>query len=266
MLKYKSISCTLNTPCINITKMSAWKARTMRESKLEELRTSLKSGKKVKVEKKYFVSLPTEEAHHQTHPTGGMHGMAQKVHPQVAEKIKELVSEGITDTSSVSRMLRHYVNHHLCQEEKPNPSDRAYYPTKDDIKNHVYQAKQALQLSKLDQKNLELKLPKWKSQHPDSHILFRPFKLKESANEEKKHEVSPEDREKLLELLRACAHAPPATEEGVPVNQFYKAAESALKESDLFKENPHIRYWLLNMWLNKPQVCKHGCVFAWKQL
>ena len=43
---------------------------------------------------------------------------------------------------------------------------------------------------------------------------------------DQKHEVSPEDGEKLLELLRACTHAPPATE-GVPVNQFYKAAESA---------------------------------------
>ena len=61
------------------------------------------------------MSLPTEEAHHQTHPTGGMHGMAQNVHPQVAEEIRELVSEDITD----SRMLRHYVNHHLNQEEKP---------------------------------------------------------------------------------------------------------------------------------------------------
>ena len=80
---------------------------------------------------------------------------------------------------------------------------------------------------------------------------------------DQKHELSPEDREKLLELLRACAYAPPATEEGVPVNQLYKAAESALKESDLFKENPHIRYWLLNMWLNKPQVCKYGCVFVY---
>ena len=29
------------------------------------------------------------------------------------------------------------------------------------------------------------------------------------------HDVSPEDGEKLLELLRACAHAPPATEEGL---------------------------------------------------
>ena len=59
---------------VNVTKtLSACKVRTMRESKLEELQTSLKSGKEVKVEKKYFVSLPTEEAHHQTHPTGGMH-------------------------------------------------------------------------------------------------------------------------------------------------------------------------------------------------
>ena len=35
-----------------------------------------------------------------------------------------------------------------------------------------------IQLSKLDQKNLELKLLKWKSEHIDSHIFFRPFKLK----------------------------------------------------------------------------------------
>ena len=48
---------------VNCTKtLSAWKTRTMCESKLEELWTSLKSGKEIKVEKKYFVSLPTEEA------------------------------------------------------------------------------------------------------------------------------------------------------------------------------------------------------------
>ena len=75
-------------------------------------------------------------------------------------------------------MLRHYVNHHLCQEEKSKSSDRAYYPTKDDIKNHVYQAKQALQLSKVDQKNLELKLPKWKSEHPDFTYLLQVIQTK----------------------------------------------------------------------------------------
>ena len=53
---------------------------------------------------------------------------------------------------------------------------------------------------------------------------------------DQEHEISPEDGQKLLELL---AYPPPATEEDIPVNQFYKAAESALKESDLFKENSH---------------------------
>ena len=43
------------------------------------------------------------------------------------------------------------------------------------------------------------------------------------------HDVSPEDGEKLLELLRACAHAPPATEEGLEVDYHYKSAEALLK-------------------------------------
>ena len=43
------------------------------------------------------------------------------------------------------------------------------------------------------------------------------------------HDVSPEDGEKMLELLRACAHAPPATEEGLEVDHHYKSAEALLK-------------------------------------
>ena len=84
---------------VNVTKkLSAWKRRTIRESKLEELQMSLKTGKEVKVGRKYFL-----QKSHQTHLTGGMHGMAQKVHPHVAGKIRELVSEGgIMDPSSVS--------------------------------------------------------------------------------------------------------------------------------------------------------------------
>ena len=35
------------------------------------------------------------------------------------------------------------------------------------------------------------------------------------------------------------------------------------KESDLFKENPHIRYWLLNTWLTNHRYVN---MVAWKQL
>ena len=43
------------------------------------------------------------------------------------------------------------------------------------------------------------------------------------------YDVSPEDGEKLLDLLRACAHAPPATE-GLQIVHHYKSAEALLKD------------------------------------
>ena len=123
----------------------------MREEKLKALQMAITSGKDIKTTKKYYISLPAEEAHHQTHQTGGMHGMAQRMYPRVTQKIRELVSDGITEVPIVCQMLRHYVNNELCKEDRPSCSDRAYYLTKDDIKNHVYQAKKAFEMSKFDQ-------------------------------------------------------------------------------------------------------------------
>ena len=54
-----------------------------------------------------------------------------------------------------------------------DPNDRAYFPTHDDLRNHIYRAKQALQHSKYDQENLRLKLQNWKT-HPDANFFFRP--------------------------------------------------------------------------------------------
>ena len=65
------------------------------------------------------------------------------------------------------------------------------------------------------------------------------------------HDVSPEDGEKLLERLRACTHAPP---EGLEVDHYYKSEEALLKDSDMYKDNPHVKFWLINTWLNIPQV------------
>jgi len=62
-------------------------------------------------------------------------------------------------------------------------------PTNTDIRNHVYKAQQACQLSKLDQENLQLKIEQWQKQTPQSHFHFRPYKStldndKESLEEE----------------------------------------------------------------------------------
>ena len=76
---------------------------------------------------------------------------SQKVNPAVAQMIGELVADGITEVNDVIKALRHPITHYLCKDSQPDPNDRAYFPTQDDLKNHIYRAKQALQHSKYDQ-------------------------------------------------------------------------------------------------------------------
>ena len=125
--------------------------RLAREGALKQLRSCLSNGKPVDKKSMYYISLPLEEAHHDTHPTRGPHFMAQRVNPNIATKISELVNEGMVDCHEIRKTLKHYVNVVMCASTtKPHPDDRAYYPTIRDIKNHVYRAKKALDLSKFD--------------------------------------------------------------------------------------------------------------------
>ena len=93
------------------------------------------------------------------------------------------MSEGITDTLEVKRSLKHYTTHFLCTTQKPELTDRAYFPTSIDIRNHIYKAEKACQLSKLDQENLNLKIRAWQKDHPQSNYYFRPYEP-ESCNED----------------------------------------------------------------------------------
>ena len=92
---------------------------------------------------KYHLSLTTEEAHHGTHQTRGSHLMAQRVNPQIAQKISELVQDGITETQEVRKVLNHYVCMVLCAEHPPDSDDRAYFPVNRDLKNHIYKARKS---------------------------------------------------------------------------------------------------------------------------
>lgn len=136
--------------------------------------------KEVETTKKYFVLLPTKQAHENFHPTLGVAGFAQRVHPKIIERINELVGGGITDVQEVKRALRHYIIHALFPDPSycPYETNRAYlvYPTCNDIKNHVYSAKRAQELSKLDQDNLKLKIEQWKKESPTTMFHYRPYK------------------------------------------------------------------------------------------
>ena len=116
--------------CTNISQKQAQK---IREASLKSLKQALKQSKGVEVTHKYYINLPTEEAHHKCHPTKGIMGLSQRVHPELVAKVQELVHAGTTDPVEVQRLLKHHVHHYMCTGNLPNPTDRAYYPTADDI-------------------------------------------------------------------------------------------------------------------------------------
>ena len=59
------------------------------EDHLKSLREALASNKDIQIVHKYFVSLPTEETHHKCHPTKGVMGLSQRVHPEIIAKIHD---------------------------------------------------------------------------------------------------------------------------------------------------------------------------------
>ena len=118
---------------------------------------------------RHFVSLLTQSAH-SGHPVDINAGFCQCVHPIIVRKISELVSSGVIETIEIQGVLDNYVQHNKQSEHgiTAHSSDRAFHPLPVDIKNHVDNAKQALELSKLDQENLHLKIQVWKKKSPES--------------------------------------------------------------------------------------------------
>ena len=155
--------------------LTEWKLRCLRQEKIDDLKNKLATKAQVLTKVRYYVSLPNNEAHCD-HPIGEPAIHTQKVHPLVAQKIMEMVMSGMTDCAEIRRSLRYYVNNFLIKEiGRPHPYDRAFYPLKQDIANHISQAKRAIDLSKFDQENLYLKVEEWKRANPKSSFYFRPF-------------------------------------------------------------------------------------------
>ena len=144
----------------------------------------LRAKNPVKTEAKYYVSFPSNEAHSE-HPIGLEAIHTQNVHPKVAQKIIEMVTSGITYTSEVRRSLKYFVDNYLCKEigHKPNPHDRAFYPLKQDIINHIDMTKRVIDLSKFDQENLQIKVEQWKKENENSSFYYRPLGKKTTSTE-----------------------------------------------------------------------------------
>ena len=84
----------------------------------------------------------------------------------------------------MKRHVHFYVTKTVSKELgiHPKPNNRAFHPTTVDIRNHIWTAKKALELSKLDQENVRCKIENWKQSHPNSSFFFRPYIKNEKAS------------------------------------------------------------------------------------
>jgi len=150
--------------------------RKVKESALQQLKDKLmSSASEVHTVDKYFISSPESEAHHDTHPTGASVGFSQRVNPLLIQKIHELVLAGVSEPMEMKRHLKHHVLHYLSKSGTPDPNDRAYFPTLDDIRNHMNQAQKTLKLSLVDQENVSMKTAEYHKLSPETKIHFQPF-------------------------------------------------------------------------------------------
>ncbi|KAM9305606.1 calcium-responsive transcription factor [Gastrophryne carolinensis] len=72
-------------------------------------------------------------------------GQPSRLHPCVAEKIRELVSKGIEEVYAVRKQLRKFVERELFKpDEVPERHNMSYFPTVNDLKNHIHEAQKSL--------------------------------------------------------------------------------------------------------------------------
>ncbi|XP_035754971.1 calcium-responsive transcription factor isoform X3 [Egretta garzetta] len=118
---------------------------------------------------RWYVQLPTQQAH-QYHemeasclPSSPSHfsvsspeeeeevvrdencTLPSRLHPQVADKIRELVCQGIEQVYAVRKQLRKYVERELFKpDEVPERHNLSFFPTVNDIKNHIHEVQKSL--------------------------------------------------------------------------------------------------------------------------
>lgn len=68
--------------------------------------------------------------------------MCQRVDKRIINRIHELVAEGLTNTNQVKHQLEFFVKNVLFQDkELPQPTNRRFYPTANDIRSHILRGK-----------------------------------------------------------------------------------------------------------------------------
>ena len=92
------------------------------------------------------------------------------------------MKEGYSDVAEVQCYLDQFVKAEF-RDQLPDKTNRTYYPTPTDIRNHMYKARLGLQFSKLDQVNLQELVARWRNEKQNEKFFFRPCSDQQSQDD-----------------------------------------------------------------------------------
>jgi len=99
----------------------------------------------------------------------------QRIEGRLVHKISELVKEGVTSVGEMERHLQYYVKKEIfVGRAVPDPANRRFFPSRNDIYNFMYRASLQMRHSKIDQENLYFKIEDWKKESPQDMFYLRP--------------------------------------------------------------------------------------------
>ncbi|CAH3020845.1 unnamed protein product, partial [Porites evermanni] len=110
---------------------------------LDRLKNDMSSAMTINTVMHYHLKIPLS-TEHQGHPIGASASINHCVDRRIINKIYDLVGKGVTRPDEVRRCLEEYVEREmfatLPPQERPKKSNRKYYPTRQDLRNHITKA------------------------------------------------------------------------------------------------------------------------------
>lgn len=95
---------------------------------------------------------------------------------KIRAKVYQLVEMGTQNVMEVKRAVDMYVSDELFKgKAAPSIFNRRFCPTRKDVKNMVYKARQKILKSNNDQENTSILIEQLKDAKPEDNFFFRPF-------------------------------------------------------------------------------------------
>ncbi|XP_078493493.1 uncharacterized protein LOC144749079 isoform X2 [Ciona intestinalis] len=182
----KKRNCSAHIGLREIIEFPKHKLTTGKKSEKDKISRKLRSAGLSNVicekNKCFTVQFPLD-TDHSGHPIGEAAGILQRVDKRLITKTGQLLDEGVSSIMEIKRHLKLYVMLELFKNETPpSLTNRRFFPTKKDLRNHYNAAFAKRKLSHIDQENVHLLINEWSNNSLEDNMFFRSY----VANVEKK--------------------------------------------------------------------------------